>query len=455
MTPVERRASIALAGIMSVRMLGLFMILPVFALYAEDLKGAAPMLIGIAIGVYGLTQAIFQIPFGMLSDRFGRKPVITVGLLIFALGSVIAAMASSIEGVILGRALQGCGAIAAAVMALAADLTREEHRTKAMAVIGMSIGASFLAALVAGPMLSKWIGVPGLFLLIGVLAVLGIAILHFAVPQPLHTRFHRDTEAVPAQFKRVLTNGQLLRLDFGILFLHAQLMAMFVVLPVAIRNEAGLAAEHHWYIYLPVLAIAAIAMVPFIIFAEKRHKLKQVFVAAILVLGLAQSGLSYLHHSVIGIALMLILFFTAVSFLEAGLPSLISRIAPPDSKGTAMGVYSTAQFFGAFLGGAGGGWLHQYYGMEAVFIFCAGLAGLWLILAVTMQPPRYLSSHLLNIGEVDKEQAGLLAARLTRVPGVAEAVVIIEDSVAYLKVDRKQLDMAMLEEFSAPEEICC
>ena len=450
MTPTERRATLALASIMSMRMIGLFMILPVFALYAQDLPGITPTLVGLVIGIYGLTQATFQIPFGMLSDRFGRKPIITLGLLLFAVGSLMAAFSTSIGGLILGRALQGCGAIASAVLALAADLTREEHRIKAMALMGMSIGMSFILALAIGPLFNRWIGVPGIFLLTAFLAVGAIGILHLVVPQPLSCRFHRDTEPVPAQFKRVLKNTQLLRLNFGILLLHFLLTSLFVVLPLALITQ--LESDHHWQIYLPVLLVSFMSIIPFIIYAEKYRHLKKVFIGAIGILGLSMLGLSYLHQSLSGIVLMLLLFFAAFNLLEASLPSLISKIAPPASKGTAMGVYSTSQFFGAFLGGLGGGWLHHHYNIETVFAFGAALTVVWFLLALTMREPPYLSSHLLNIGPLDKQQANQLTQCLAQVPGVAEVVVIVEEEVAYLKVDRKILDIVALNKCSVAVE---
>ncbi|MEW6354222.1 MAG: MFS transporter [Pseudomonadota bacterium] len=450
MTRTERRATLGLAGIYALRMLGLFLILPVFSLYAADhLSGATPLLIGLAIGAYGLSQALLQIPFGVLSDRYGRKPVIVGGLLIFALGSVVAALSDSITGVIIGRVLQGAGAIAAAVMALAADLTREEQRTKAMASIGVTIGLSFAFALVAGPILNTWIGVPGIFWLTALLALGGIGVLYAAVPRVVHSRFHRDTEAAPGQFKRVLADAELMRLNTGILTLHMILMASFVALPPALRDHAGLAGEHHWYVYLPVLLLGMLAMVPFIIVAEKKRRMKQVFVGAIVLLSLSEALLGLTYQSAAGIAFALFLFFTAFNILEASLPSLVSKAAPLDGKGTALGVYSTAQFLGAFLGGATGGWLYGAYGLAGVFAFCAVAAALWALLALGMPQPRYVRTHMLNVGKVDAAQAQSLAQRLLTVPGVKEATVIAEDGIAYLKVDSKVLDERALHEFSA------
>lgn len=451
MSATELRATFSLAGIYSLRMLGLFMILPVFALYAEHLEGFTPALAGLAIGIYGMTQALLQIPFGLLSDRLGRKRVIVAGLLLFALGSVVAALADSIWMVILGRAIQGAGAIAAAVMALTADLTREEHRVKAMAVIGMSIGVSFAVAMVAGPLLNTWIGVPGIFWLTALLALGGIAVLLWVVPQPQDSRVHRDAEPIPAQFAAVLGNGELLRLDLGILVLHMILTATFVVLPLVLRDQLGLAAADHWKLYLPVMVGSMLAVLPFIFVAERKRRLKPVFLGAILVLGLAELGLFWLGDDLLALALWVFVFFVAFNLLEASLPSLVAKVAPPDSKGTAMGFYSSSQFLGAFLGGLLGGWLHARYGLQGVFLFCALAAAGWLLLALGMKNPRYLSTRMLPIAPcADAREAQRLAGRLAGVRGVAEAVVPTGEPVAYLKVDRHALDEAALEAFALP-----
>lgn len=451
MTRGELRAAGSLATIFGFRMAGLFMILPVFALYAGDLADVTPALVGLAIGIYGLTQALFQIPFGMLSDRVGRKPIILGGLILFAIGSVVAALADNIYGVIAGRALQGAGAIAGALMALLADLTRDEHRTKAMAFMGMSIGASFALAMVAGPLINSWVGVPGIFWFTAMLAVAGVVVLFTVVPNPQRSWVHRDTEPVWGQFRKVLSDPQLLRLDFGIFVLHLLLTASFVVLPVALQDNAGLAVEKHGYLYLVVLALSVVAMVPMIILAEKRGLMKPVFLGAVLLIGIAELVLWQWHGSFLSIALALLLFFAAFNILEASLPSLISRMVRPDSKGTAMGVYSSSQFLGAFVGGAAGGWLHGAYGLEGVFLAGAALVAVWLVVASGMQPPRKLRSVLVHVGAMGPDQARLLATRLSAIRGVAEAVVVHEEEVAYLKVDSSHFDESALDEFATAQ----
>ncbi len=447
MTPIEKRAAFSLAGIFSLRMMGLFMILPVFALFATDIEGATPVMIGLAIGIYGLTQALFQIPFGMMSDRFGRKPIIALGLVIFAIGSVVAATSDSMMGIIIGRALQGSGAIAAAVMALAADLTREEHRTKAMAVIGMSIGLSFTASLVLGPMLYGVIGVPGIFWMTAVLAIGGIFVLKYAVPTPVRCTFHRDAEPVPGYFIGVLKNEQLQRLDFGIAALHIILTATFIALPFALRDHAGLEVADHWYVYLPVLLLSLALAIPFIIIAEKKRRIKEVFVAAVIGITVAELALVIFYDSLIGIYLALGCFFIAFNTLEALLPSLIAKFAPADKKGTAMGVYSTSQFLGAFIGGLAGGAVYGAWGLGGVFGFCTLIAGAWVYVAWGMETPRYLSNFLLHVGAVPEDQVARLEHDLKQVKGVVEVLYVAEEGTAYLKVKSSELDGDALEQY--------
>jgi MFS family permease len=446
MSAGEMRATVGLAGVYGVRMLGLFLILPVFALFAEGLPGATPFLTGLAVGIYGLTQAALQIPFGLLSDRIGRKPVIFGGLLLFALGSAIAGSADDVWLVIIGRAVQGAGAISAAVMALAADLTREENRTKAMATIGMTIGLSFMLALLAGPLLGRLIGVSGIFWLTAVLALVAIALVALVVPTPTRSMTHRDAEAVPAMFRRVFSFSDLWRLDLGIFSLHLILTALFLSIPLVLR-DLGLAPVQHSTLYLPVMLLSLVAMVPFVIIAEKRGMMKQVLLGAVAALSLAQFALGMFASAFWGFVGALLVFFTAINLLEAVMPSLVSKVAPVDAKGTAMGVYSTSQFAGAFVGGLVGGTVHQHFGLTAVFEAGALVALIWLLVASGMRKPGRYSSRLVNLDSVD--DGGDLVDRLLRVPGVVEAVVVADEGVAYLKVDRERLDDVALDEIVA------
>jgi predicted MFS family arabinose efflux permease len=452
LTGRERRAAAGLAGIYGLRMLGLFLILPVFALYAHDLAGATPLLVGIAIGAYGLTQAILQIPFGMLSDRIGRKPVIYGGLAVFVLGSVIAALASTIEGVILGRVIQGAGAVSAAVTALTADLTRDEVRTRAMAGIGASIGLAFGLALVLGPAIARLWGLSGVFWSTAALAFGGILILWLVVPQPDRRSVHRDAEPVAGQLLGVLRDGQLLRMDFGIFSLHVMMTALFLVIPQTIV-DAGVPAEDHWTVYLPVLVASLICMIPFIILAEGRGRIKPVFLGAIAALGATAAGFALWAGQLVPLLILLALFFTAVNLLEALLPSIVSKVARAGAKGTAMGVYSTSQFFGAFLGGTLGGAVHQAFGAPGVAVFAALCAVLWLIAAGTMTPPERLRSQVIRLSPnlwVGNTLESLgIQRQLLAIPGVRDALVDPEEGVAYLKVDSRELDSARLQAFSA------
>jgi MFS family permease len=445
MKPQEFRAAAALAAVFSVRLLGLFMIYPVFAAYAGTLAGASPYLIGEALGIYGLTQGLLQIPFGLLSDRVGRKVMIVLGLALFGAGSAVAALSTTIGGVIIGRALQGAGAVGSVILALVADLTGEDSRTAAMALVGITIGTSFIVALLAGPVVATFIGVTGIFWLMVVLALVGIAITQFVVPNPSRIRVHRDAEAVPALLGAVLRHRELLRLDLGIFVLHAMLTASFLVVPDLLRGTAGVAVHDQWIVYLPVLLVSVAVMVPAIIVAEKYRRMKGVFVSAVTALVASQIMLFYGSGNVFALVAALIVFFSAFNVMEASLPSLITKVAPPDVKGTAMGVYSSLQFLGIFVGGIIGGMAHQHGGSAGVFALTTALAVIWLIAAAGMAQPSYLTTRLVPIAENNLSDAALLATKLRQVPGVVEAVIIAEENVAYLKVDGKSFDAAMAE----------
>jgi MFS family permease len=440
MSAVELRASIGLSAIFGLRMLGMFAILPVFALYAENLPGGNDLtLVGIAIGAYGLTQALLQIPFGWWSDRYGRLPVIYIGLAIFAAGSFTAAFGHHIYVVILGRVLQGAGAISAAVMALAADLTRDEHRTKAMAMIGSTVGAAFALSLVAGPVLDRTIGVPGIFVLTGVLALCAMWVARAVVPSGgLRVSAH-DRRADASRFLPVLRDPQLLRLNYGILALHAALMALFIVIPFSLR-DAGLELSRHWYVYLPTVLGSFVLMLPALLLAKKASQVRAVFVGSVALLLLAHIAMPWLMGTLAGIAFFLVVFFTPFNVLEACLPSLVSRVAPPDAKGTAIGIFSSLQFLGIFLGAAVGGTLYGRWGVPGVVIFNAALIVIWLMLSLGMKVPATLSTRVYTLPESARAQAESLAARLRALRGVHEARVAAGEGRAYLKVDSAGFD---------------
>jgi len=449
MSGSETRAASGLALVFAFRMLGMFMVLPVLATYGMDLAGATPTLIGLAIGAYGLTQAVFQIPFGIISDRIGRRPVIYLGLIVFALGSVLAANADSIWGVIAGRILQGAGAISAAVMALLSDLTREQHRTKAMAMIGMTIGLSFAVAMVVGPLLTRSFGLSGLFLATGAMALVGILIIAFMVPRSTGPLQHRESGVARQALIPTLKHPDLLRLDLGIFVLHAMLMSSFVALPLALVEKAGLPKEQHWWVYLTALLISFFAMIPFIIYGEKKRKMKRVLLGAVSTLLLTELFFWQFGDSLRALVIGTVVFFTAFNLLEASLPSLISKVSPAGGKGTAMGVYSTSQFLGSALGGILGGWLFQHGGLSVVFLGCAGLAALWLAFAVTMREPPYVTSLRLPLSPEAIREAGLVE-RLKAVVGVTDAVVVAEEAAIYIKLDTELLDRTTLEQLVNP-----
>jgi predicted MFS family arabinose efflux permease len=451
MTRSEKRATWSLASIYAFRMLGLFLIMPVLSLFAERLEDATPALIGLAIGIYGIVQSILQIPFGLISDRFGRKKVIVAGLLLFFAGSVVAALSTNIYGIIIGRAIQGAGAIAAAVMALVADLTQEVHRTKAMALIGASIGVSFGVAITTGPVIASYIGVHGIFWLIAGLAVLAILIVLLLVPNPRLSRKHREAQVIPSHFSNVLTHPELLRLDYGIFILHIVMTASFVVVPLLMR-DTGLPPARHWLVYLPVFVLSLAFMIPFIILAEKKRKMKGVFLGAVSVLILAFLGLMLFHGSLLPIVGLLLLFFCGFNLLEATLPSLVSKTAPGDLRGTAMGIYSTCQFMGAGIGGAAGGWCYGHYGAGGVFMASAALAATWLLLALGMKPPRHWTNLLLSLDRIDVQKIDEFEKAILGIAGVEDVTLYSEEAVAYLKVDKRQLNsdalQNLIEEYS-------
>jgi MFS family permease len=435
MLQTEKRAAFSLALVYALRMLGLFMILPVFSLHADEYAGATPVLTGLAIGIYGLTQGLFQLPFGFLSDRFGRKTVIVGGLLIFCAGSIVAAEAQSIEQIIAGRALQGLGAIAAAVMALAADLTREEVRIRIMAIIGMSIGASFMISMVIGPVIAAEFGLRVLFWMTAALALLGMLVIVFVTPQPPQQSFHRDAQLSLQDVGRIIGDVELLKLGFGVFVLHLVLAATFVVFPLVLLHELQVEETLHWRTYLPVFVLSIALLLPQVIVAEKMRKAPAVFRFAIALLIVAELGLAW-SSSYVAAFVMLVLFFGAFNFLEAMLPANVTRIAPADMKGTAMGLFSSAQFIGAFVGGLLGGVLLAAGDYGMAFAWLAGILVLWFLLSLTMKSPQYLKSRIVSLRDLAEDDVEQFVERATALTGVREVSVYQIDRVAYLKVDK-------------------
>lgn len=453
----EKRATSSLAVLYAIRMLGLFMVVPVLALYAENYEAATPTLIGFAIGAYGLTQALLQLPLGWISDQLGRKPIIIAGLAVFALGSLIAATADDMYWLIAGRLLQGAGAIAGTLMALLSDLTREHIRSKAMAVIGLSIGFSFVLAMLVGPTLSSWRGLSGLFELTALMAVFGIVIVMFWVPSsgsvsPAHTNPLQQSKKTPQQSKTpqkqrtdpkgffyALTHPELLRLNFGIGVLHAVLIALFLMLPHWINTTLERPLSEQGWFYLPVMLLTFVIMMPFLRLAETKHQFKPLMLAAIALLSLALAALPWAYSHPAGLVICILVFFTAFNWLEAVLPSLVSKLAPESVRGTAMSAYSSCQFFGAFIGGAAGGYLIGKYGTLITLYVLAGVVALWWLIALRMRPPRPLSAYRLVLPDWSLSTTEV-ERKLKIVPGVAEVNCVPTESAAYLKVDKTLFD---------------
>ena len=433
---IEKKAAFSLATVFGLRMLGLFMILPVFAIYGQELTGYSPIWLGLAIGAYGLTQALLQIPMGMLSDKFGRKPVILIGLLVFLLGSVVAAMSDSIYGVVFGRALQGMGAIASAVLALAADLSREEQRPKVMATIGMFIGLSFTVAMILGPVVAESFGLGGLFWLTAGLTFGAMFMIQFMVPHSVNKAPRGDNVALPAQIKTLIKDPQLFRLNIGVFILHMALTACFVTLPKQFVN-AGLSLDSHWQIYLPTLLGSFFLMVPFMIMAIKKQKETQMFSAAVVLLTIALALLWLLPSTLFNLVILVIMFFTAFNYLEATMPSILSRLAPAGVKGSVMGIYSSSQFMGAFCGGLIGGTIATAYDEHMIFLAMAAISVLWFVASLGLKPLKKSKSYSFKTTIESEAQAENVAEQLINMPGVIEAILVHNEAVAYLKIDDK------------------
>jgi len=386
MNPTELRAGLSLAGVFGLRMLGLFFILPVLAVHAPQIEGGANLtLVGLALGAYGLAQGILQIPFGAASDRWGRKPVLYAGLAIFAAGSFLGCIADDIWTMIAARTLQGAGAISSVAMALAADLTREQNRAKVMAMIGSTIGLMFALSLVGAPLLYRAIGMAGLFALTGLLCLAAMAVVKYQVPEPPPQP--RAAQESGGATRATLLDAEQARLNAGIFILHVVLYAMFVVVPPLLVRR-GLALPDHWKLYLPVILGSFVLMIPAILYADRRNQSKPVLIGAVALLLVAEAALAAFGGGLELLALLMLGFFVAFNVLEALLPSLVSRAAPVEGRGVAIGVYNTTQTLGVFFGGLLGGWVAAHHGTTGVFALCAVLVAVWLVVAIGMRAPK-------------------------------------------------------------------
>ncbi|AWD70247.1 MULTISPECIES: MFS transporter [Acinetobacter] len=436
MNALERRSTFALSSIFALRMLGLFMIIPVFSVAGQSYEYATPALIGLAVGVYGLTQAILQIPFSLIADRFSRKPLVVIGLLLFALGGAIAAMSDTIYGVIIGRAIAGGGAVSAVVMALLADVTREENRMKAMATMGMSIGLSFVVAFTLGPWLTGLVGISGLF---WVTTIMGFAAIAMLLMVPKVTRHHRNfQQGYLIQLKQVLKMGDLNRLHVSVFSLHLLLTAMFIYLPSQLIEFANIPLASHGWVYLPLLVISLFFAFPSIILAEKYRKMRGIFLTAIAGIIVGLLVLIFGFESKYILLTGLGIFFIAFNVMEALLPSWLSKVAPIQSKATAMGVNASSQFLGAFFGGTLGGQLLLLNDTSMGWSILTAVAIIWLLISFGLAQPRYLSSLVLSLPE--NRQTDEWTSQLLSIHGIEEVVVMPEQQVAYVKVDKQQIN---------------
>jgi MFS family permease len=439
------RAVFPIALIFSFRMLGLFMLIPVFSVMAGSLQDSTPFLIGLGLGAYGLTQGLLQIPAGMMSDHFGRKPIITLGLLLFALGSVIGAISDSIYGILIARTLQGMGAVGSVLIALTADLTPDSHRTRSMAVIGMTIGISFAIAMVISPSIARFSGLSGIFWFSAGISLLGLVILWTVVPTPKKEVFHPDSSPNIALLAQVTRSSALMRLNSSIFLQHFLLTTTFYAVPIILQKPlADGSTLQTWYFYLPIMLVAFCTMIPFIILAESKKKMKGVLLGAITAILLSQLLLACYSTLFVCFTLLVVIYFTGFNILEACLPSLISKHAPLESKGTAMGVYSSFQFLGIFVGGVVAGLLYSHFQTSGIFYTNTFVCLIWIYIVRDFEPMAYTSTSIFKIN--DQCDRSLLQQALLQMKGVQSVFCAPNEPLVFLKVNKKHFDNSGAEE---------
>ena len=424
---------IPLAALLALRMLGVFIILPVFSAHASIYQGATPTLIGLTLGIYGFSQAALQMPFGAASDRIGRKSIIIIGLGLFIIGSIWCALSHSIYQVIIGRAIQGMGAIGSTTLALIADLTPDQHRSKAMALVGFAISLSFIISMLIAPLVNSYFNLAGVFWLTAIMGITAMLLLLIAVPKSPKLIFHQDIKIQSSQLKNVLRNKALIRLDFSIFTLHAILTTTFIAIPIIFVKQFHLSSDQQLLSYLIVLVLSFAAAIMFIIMGEKKRQLRIIFIAAVTTITLVQLILAQYHQSFIILLSLLMLFFIAFTTLEAILPSLVSKIAPLRNKGSALGIYSCSQFLGIFVGGSLGGVIYHYFDLTGLFIFATIMGSIWLISAISMTEPPYLSTLILNYPD---QQPSALCDRLKSLAGVYDVATMAGQNLIYVKIDK-------------------
>nr|BET44598.1 MAG: MFS transporter [Candidatus Aschnera chinzeii] len=446
MTSQELKITFGLGIVFTIRIFGIFMILPIITIYGKQLPDANNFLVGIAIGIYGITQVIFQIPYGLMSDKFNRKTIIIIGLIIYLLGSTIATVVHSIWGIIIGRALQGTSAISSTIMALLSDLTSEENMSKAVALIGISFGITFIIAIVAGPIIGNIVGLHGMYGIISITTLLGIIVAYITIPSHHTISVNYETNFVKQQIKKIINNYQLIKFNIGIFFLHTILMLNFIVIPFIMIN-ANIAIYNHWKIYLITLLISFIIVMPIIIYTEKYKIIKKILLIFTGIIAISEIFLFFSNHRISLLCVGIQLFFIAFNVMEVLLPSLSARTAPLGCKGTAMSIYSISQFLGVSLGGGLGGiCLDLYNNIELICFISFLLSICWILINYTISPITYCNNIRISISHNTNDFLDL-QKKLINLNGVKDVLLDRKNYYAYLKIDKNITNIKIINNF--------